>query len=160
MPSGWTKTNISNIISLTSGTDLTPEEYSPDNIGVPYLTGASNISEDNSIMINRYTNARYVNSHKDEILLTCKGTIGKIAINQIGEIHVARQFMSIKSFILNNFFVIYLSTIVNRLNSEAKSMIPGIDRSQILSKEISLPPFLEQIRIAKKVNKILEQVTC
>ena len=159
LPSRWVKTYIRNIISLTSGTDLTPEEYSPDNIGVPYLTGASNISEDNSIIINRYTNTRYVNSHKDEILLTCKGTIGKIAINQIGDIHVARQFMSIKSFILNDYMVIYLKTIVAGLNSEAKSMIPGIDRNQILTKEIVLPPIQEQVRIANKVSELLFQIS-
>ncbi len=159
LPSRWVKTYIRNIISLTSGTDLTPEEYSPDKIGVPYLTGASNISEGNSIIINRYTNARYVNSHKNEILLTCKGTIGKIAINQIGDIHVARQFMSIKSFILNDYMVIYLKTIVDCLNTEAKSMIPGIDRNQILTKEIILPPIQEQVRIANKVSELLFQIS-
>lgn len=122
------------------------------------MTGASNIAEDNSIIINRYTTINYVNSHVDEILLTCKGTIGKIAINTIGDIHVARQFMSIRSFILTDFMVIYLKTIINSLNSEAKSMIPGIDRNQILSKEISLPPIREQIRIANKIKKILHQI--
>ena len=159
LPSGWAKTVVRNIISLTSGTDLTPDEYSSDNIGVPYLTGASNISEDDSIIINRYTNARYVNSYKDEILLTCKGTIGKIAINDIGDIHVARQFMSIRSFILNDYMVIYLKTIVAYLNSEAKSMIPGIDRNQILTKEIMLPPIQEQNRIAYKVSNLLSQIS-
>ena len=159
LPSGWAKTFVRNIISLTSGTDLTPDEYSSDNIGVPYLTGASNISEDDSIIINRYTNARYVNSHKDEILLTCKGTIGKIAINDIGDIHIARQFMSIRSFILNDYMVIYLKTIVAYLNSEAKSMIPGIDRNQILTKEIMLPPIQEQNRIAYKVSSLLSQIS-
>lgn len=159
LPSGWAKTFVRNIISLTSGTDLTPDEYSSDNIGVPYLTGASNISEDDSKIINRYTNARYVNSHKDEILLTCKGTIGKIAINDIGDIHVARQFMSIKSFILNDYMVLYLKTIVAYLNSEAKSMIPGIDRNQILTKEIMLPPIQEQNRIAYKVSSLLSQIS-
>ena len=159
LPSGWAKTFVRNIISLTSGTDLTPDEYSSDNIGVPYLTGASNISEDDSIIINRYTNARHVNSHKDEILLTCKGTIGKIAINDIGDIHVARQFMSIKSFILNDYMVLYLKTIVAYLNSEAKSMIPGIDRNQILTKEIMLPPIQEQNRIAYKVSSLLSQIS-
>ena len=159
LPSGWAKTYIRNIISLTSGTDLTPDEYATDNIGVPYLTGASNISEDDSIIINRYTNARYINSHKDEILLTCKGTIGKIAINKIGDIHVARQFMSIKAYILNDYMVMYLKTIVAYLNSEAKSMIPGIDRNQILTKEIILPPIQEQNRIVNKVNDLLFQIT-
>ena len=159
MPSGWAKTYIRNIISLTSGTDLSPNEYSSDNIGVPYLTGASNIADDNSIIINRYTNARYINSHKNEILLTCKGTIGKIAINKIGDLHVARQFMSIRSFVLNNYIVIYLNTIVANLNSEAKSLIPGIDRNQILTKEIMLPPIQEQTRIARKVSELLIHIS-
>lgn len=122
------------------------------------MTGASNIAEDNSIIINRYTTINYVNSHVDEILLTCKGTIGKIAINTIGDIHVARQFMSIRSFIPNDFMVIYLKTIISSLNLEAKSMIPGIDRNQILSKAISLPPIREQIKIANKTKKILHQI--
>ena len=159
MPSGWAKTYIRNIISLTSGTDLTPNEYSSNNIGVPYLTGASNIDDNNSIIINRYTNARYINSHKNEILITCKGTIGKITINEIGDIHVARQFMSIRSFILNKYILIYLNTIVSNLNSEAKSMIPGIDRNQILTEEIMLPPIQEQSRIASKVNDLLTQIS-
>lgn len=123
------------------------------------MTGASNIAEDNLIIINRYTRINYVNSHINEILLTCKGTIGKIAINTIGDIHVARQFMSIRSFIQNDFMVIYLKTIINSLNSEAKSMIPGIDRNQILSKVITIPPAQEQIRIVNKAKKILHQIT-
>lgn len=160
MPFGWAKAYIGNVILLTSGTDLTSDKYSPNNIGIPYLTGASNISENNSIIINRYTSARFVNSHEGEILLTCKGTIGKTVINEIGNIHVARQFMSIKSFILNDYMIIYLKSIVAALNSEAKSMIPGIDRNQILTKEIILPPSQEQERIANKVNKLLSQISC
>lgn len=158
LPLNWVRAYVKNVISLTSGNDLTLEKYSPNNIGVPYLTGASNIAEDNSIIINRYTTINYVNSHVDEILLTCKGTIGKIAINTIGDIHVARQFMSIRSFIPNDFMVIYLKTIISSLNLEAKSMIPGIDRNQILSKAISLPPIREQIKIANKTKKILHQI--
>ena len=126
---------------------------------MPYLTGARNIAEDDSIIIIRYTNARYVNSHKGEILLTCKGTIGKIVINKIGNIHVARQFMSIKSFILDDYIVICLKTIVTYLISEAKSMIPGINRNQLLTKEIMQPPIQEQNRIAKKVSNLLFQIS-
>lgn len=66
--------------------------------------------------------------------------------------------MSIRSFIPTDFMVIYLKAIINSLNSEAKSMIPGIDRNQILSKTISLPPIREQIRITNKTKKILHQI--
>ena len=94
----------------------------------------------------------------NEILLTCKGTIGKIVINNIGDVHVARQFMSIQSFIDTDYLLIFLNTLVNELNREAKSMIPGIDREQVLSKIIDLPPLMEQKRIANKVNIILNQI--
>ena len=156
LPQGWSVTTLATIISLTSGTDLTPLEYSSNNIGVPYLTGASNISSKNEIIINRYTKEKYINSHLGEILLSCKGTVGKIVKNNIGDCHVARQFMSIKSFINKEYLVIYLQTLVDALVSEARSMIPGIDRNQILSKLILLPPYEQQFKISEKVNKIID----
>ena len=155
LPHGWALANLSSLISLTSGTDLKPNQYSPNNIGIPYITGASNISENNTIIINRYTKTLYVNSYKNDVLLSCKGTIGKIVENQIGNIHVARQFMAIKSFISNAYLMFYLRTIVDELNSEAKSMIPGIDRNQILTKPILLPPEKEQTRIVDKIKRLL-----
>lgn len=94
----------------------------------------------------------------NEILLSCKGTIGKIVENKIGDIHVARQFMSIKSFVTNSYLILYLQTIVSELISIAKSMIPGIDRSQILNRFIPLPPTKEQVRITNKLQHLLEYI--
>lgn len=158
MPPRWGQTTLSKIINLTSGTDLKPEEYSCENIGIPYITGASNITDDNKIIINRYTKNKYINSKHDDILLSCKGTVGKIVINNIGDVHIARQFMGIKSFINVHFLIIYLNTLVTQLNSEAKSIIPGLDRNQILAKRILLPPEKEQLRISNKVQIILNQI--
>ncbi len=158
LPPKWEQTTLSKIINLTSGTDLKPEEYSCENIGIPYITGASNITDDNKIIINRYTKNKYINSKLDDILLSCKGTVGKIVINNIGDVHIARQFMGIKSFINIHFLIIYLNTLVTQLNSEAKSIIPGLDRNQILAKRILLPPEKEQLRISNKVQIILNQI--
>lgn len=156
MPHGWVFTNVSKIISLTSGTDLKSNEYSSSNIGIPYITGASNITEQNEIIVNRYTDSKYANSHLNEILLSCKGTIGKIAVNKIGNIHVARQFMSIMSFVDECYFLIYLTTIVAKLCANAKSIIPGIDRNQLLMNHVCLPPLKEQIKIGIKASRLLD----
>ena len=156
LPHGWVFTNVSKIISLTSGTDLKSNEYSSSNIGIPYITGASNITEQNEIIVNRYTDSKYANSHLNEILLSCKGTIGKIAVNKIGNIHVARQFMSIMSFVDECYFLIYLTTIVAKLCANAKSIIPGIDRNQLLMNHVCLPPLKEQIKIGIKASRLLD----
>ena len=160
LPNGWILTTISAVISLTSGNDLESNEYSPNNIGIPYITGASNITNKGQIIVNRFTYSKYKNSSLGSILLTCKGTIGKVAINVIGDIHVARQIMSIKSFINRDYMKSCLLNIVNELNKEARSMIPGIDRNQLLSKKMLLPPSKEQIRISKKLSLLFELASC
>ena len=152
LPKNWMLVPLSNIITLTSGTDLMPENYSSRNIGIPYLTGASNITNNGEIIINRYTFKNFINTELNEILITCKGTIGKIAINTIGEVHIARQFMSVKSYINNEFMYFYFYTLVDNLNNNAKSMIPGIDRAQILKQIVLIPPLQEQSRIVSRIN--------
>ncbi len=154
LPKNWMLVPLSNIITLTSGTDLMPENYSSRNIGVPYLTGASNIKNNGEIIINRYTFKNFINSGLNDTLITCKGTIGKIAINTIGEVHIARQFMSVKSYINNEFMYFYLYTLVDNLNNNARSMIPGIDRAQILKQIVLIPPLKEQSRIVSRINML------
>ena len=150
--STWIKTKFSNVINLVSGNDLTPNLYSSSIDEIVYITGASNI-ENGQLIVNRYTKKQYVNSHLEDILFSCKGTIGKIAINNIGDIHVARQIMAIKPFINANYVILYLESIVSYLKKHAKSQIPGIDRDQILDTIIELPPVEEQQRIVDKVNE-------
>lgn len=62
--------------------------------------------------------------------------------------------MSIKAFIDKDYLIIFLKTLIDVLVFEAKSMIPGIDRCQILTKVICLPPLNEQKLISKNRNFI------
>ena len=151
IPNGWTNSKLSFVINLVSGVDLSPSEYSSENIGIPYITGASNF-HDGHIVFSRYTKDKYINSQKGDILLTCKGTIGEIAFNDIGNCHVARQIMSIKSFINPEFLAYWLLAKRKQLISSGKSIIPGIDRKTILESHILIPPLLEEKRISEKLD--------
>ena len=142
---------MSFVINLVSGVDLSPSEYSSENIGVPYITGASNFHEGH-IFFSRYTKEKYINSQKGDILLICKGTIGELAFNNIGNCHVARQIMSIKSFINPEFLAYWLLAKRKKLISSGKSIIPGIDRKTILESYILIPPLLEEKRISEKLD--------
>ena len=94
--------------------------------------------------------------HKGDLLLTCKGTVGKTAILELDEAHIARQIMSITPIICCVSFVNYfIQFIVTDLKKKAKSMIPGIERASVLSAPFPLPPLAEQKRIVAKIEEVI-----
>ena len=157
LPKGWVNSKLSFVINLVSGVDLSQSEYSSDNIGIPYITGASNF-HNRKIIFNRYTKVKYVNSQKGDILITCKGTIGELAFNDIGDCHIARQIMAIKSFLNSEFLTYWLLSKRKQFISNGKSIIPGIDRKTILNAVIYIPPLLEEERIVFKLNLIFNKL--
>ena len=77
IPESWEWVRLGNIIILQSGQDLQPAFYNSEEKGIPYLTGASNI-EDGNIIINRWTESPKAIANQGDLLLTCKGTVGKL----------------------------------------------------------------------------------
>jgi type I restriction enzyme, S subunit len=95
-PQHWRWAHFGEVWQLLSGRDLGPTQYNETRIGIPYITGASNI-ENGAIAVNRWTPDPVVISTAGDLLITCKGTIGKTAFNNIGDVHIARQIMAIRS---------------------------------------------------------------
>ena len=159
IPNSWEWCKFENIIELISGRDLKKTQYNDLKEGVPYITGASNIIG-NQLLINRWTEEPAVIAIKNDILLSCKGTIGKILILNEDKVHIARQIMSIRlineDLINRNYIIIFLMYYVTNLINIAKSMIPGISREDVLKINIPLPPLNEQERIVKKIEKLFD----
>ena len=159
IPGKWKWTVIGSVVTLISGRDLEKNQILENDLGVPYITGASQI-QDQVIIVNRWTNSPSVFSELGDVLLTCKGTVGKITINKIGKVHIARQIMSLRPCkeIDKKYLAYYLMSIVKSLINHAKSMIPGIDRKTVLGMSIPVPPFAEQHRIVSKLNQVFYQI--
>jgi restriction endonuclease S subunit len=157
IPSTWKWCKFGQLIFLTSGVDLEPKDYYPEpkEASIPYITGASCVDENGKLIINRFTNKTHTNSSIGDILLTCKGTIGKISTNDKGDMHLARQLMGIKTFLNFDFTKYYLMFIVDELKTKANGLIPGIDRPTVLNYYIPLPPIEEQKRIVRKLDEVL-----
>ena len=154
LPPNWMYARLGDLITLKSGRDLEPTQYNSNNKGIPYITGASNLNN-GSLFVNRWTENPMVIATKGELLITCKGTIGEMAYNTIGNIHIARQIMSISSnYIILPYIKIFLASYINVLQAQAKSMIPGISRENILQAIIPIPPIKEQYRIIGKYEQI------
>lgn len=156
IPKNWRYIKLGSIIDLLSGRDHEPSGYNSKGLGVPYMTGASNISN-GELIVNRWTEKPTAISHLGDLLITCKGTIGEMAYNKIGDIHIARQIMGINTYngVSLDYIQICLKQKVFELNQKAKSMIPGIAREDLLNLIVPLPPIEEQQRIVEKLNTIL-----
>ena len=158
IPENWQWIKLDQGISLLSGRDLEPSQYNDLHHGIPYITGASNFVNSN-LIINRWTEAPITISNKGDLLLTCKGTIGSMAFNDIGQIHIARQVMAITSYGIDlKYIKCFLQSNLSILEKNANSMIPGISRSTLLGMLFPLPPFKEQQRIVAQIEKLFEQL--
>lgn len=155
IPENWVWCRLGDCIKLLSGQDLTPDKYNASGKGTIYITGASNI-ENGRITVNRWTEFPRAIAHKGELLITCKGTIGEMCFLNIDKVHIARQIMSIKEILVDIKYVhIFLLSYVNTLKGNAKSMIPGIDRKNVLNALFPLPPLPQQQRIVEKLDQLL-----
>lgn len=158
IPESWEWVRLGNIIILQSGQDLQPAFYNSEEKGIPYLTGASNI-EDGNIIINRWTESPKAIANQGDLLLTCKGTVGKTTILNLSEVHIARQIMGIRTLGASILYIkLFVESQITYLKSKAKSMIPGIERNNVLNLCIPVPPFEEQHRIVAKIEEILPYI--
>ena len=158
IPESWKWVRLNSTISLLSGADLTPDKYNAQNKGIPYITGASNIEGD-TVIINRWTEYPNNIAHQGDVLLTCKGTVGKTVILAEDSVHIARQIMAITPVLSDTKYIqFFVQSQVEYLKSKAKSMIPGIERDNILKLPFPLPPLAEQKRIVAKIEELLPMI--
>ncbi|MBR1573474.1 MAG: restriction endonuclease subunit S [Bacteroidales bacterium] len=156
-PIGWQVVTLKEIISLYSGRDLEAARCNTEHKGIPYLVGASCIDNQN-ISVYRWTEYPGVIAKKDDILLSCKGTVGEVVLNQLGDVHIARQFMAIRSkspqFILPKYIELIIKASIEKLRSTARGIIPGISREDIMEMIVAVPPLTEQQRILTRMNEV------
>ena len=155
IPDSWEWVRLSSVIELQSGQDMTPDKYNSKQLGIPYITGASNIIN-GLVVINRWTEHGKAFAYKGNLLLTCKGTVGSMAILNEPKVHIARQIMAVRSF--SGIDILYgktvLETLIPTLKASAKSMIPGIAREDVLHSLFPLPPTAEQGRIVQQIETL------
>lgn len=157
MRSAWAR--LGSLIDLLSGVDLSSVDYNDERRGVPYLTGASNFSH-GALIENRWAERPRRESSKGDLLFTCKGTVGEVAINSFDKAHIARQIMAIRPTGDNHlpYLEAFLASLVSSIKASAKGVIPGIECATLLTALVPIPPLVEQRRIAERVSELMPLV--
>lgn len=152
----FNKVKLRNVIKLISGRDVSVSLCNDKSIGIPYILGASNI-KDNKFFIERWIENPVVVSEKNDILLSVKGTIGKLYLQKEEKINISRQIMALRALNeLNTHYLYYfLLRECERLKFEGNGLIPGISRKDILDLNILLPTLEEQQEIVNILDNLL-----
>lgn len=161
IPENWVWCRLGEIITLVSGQDFSPHQYS-DTVqeGFPYITGASNFGN-HSIIENRWTKTPRCIVSRGDLLLVCKGSgYGRVMICNLTYAHIARQIMGIRQ---NNnvdvqFILLFLESNFDILKRFGQGVIPGISRGDVLNMQFPLPPLPEQRRIVARVEALMKEI--
>ncbi|MDS0526074.1 restriction endonuclease subunit S [Clostridium sp. SHJSY1] len=157
IPGSWKWVRFGDVINLLSGQDFQPDQYNDQYKGIPYITGASSLS-DEGVIVSRWTETPRCLANSGDILLVCKGSgYGKTVTCDIEEAHIARQIMAIKYFEFMNMSYIkwFLKANVSLIKEKGQGVIPGIDRKSVQNMLFPLPPLAEQKRIVAKIEEML-----
>ena len=159
VPEGWVWCSFPDVAELLSGQDFPPEKYNSNAKGTPYIIGASNI-EDGHLRVNRWTEYPSVFSQKGDVLVVCKGAgIGKVAVNDLGTVHIARQIQAVKiqeEIVSSDYMRILIDWCVPSIVSQANGLIPGLKRELLLNVLLPIPPRNEQDRIVSTISSALD----
>lgn len=159
LPAHWKWVRLGAVIDLLSGRDTKLADCNDSGLGIPYVMGASNI-RDSRLEIERWIEKPEVVSHAGDLLLTVKGTVGKLYIQTEPELNLSRQLMGLHptAVISVSYLERFFSTHVQQLSAKAVGLIPGISRAHILDLAIPLPPLEEQKQIVAYLDEKLGKI--
>lgn len=162
LPEGWRWVSLGEVSLIISGQHILESDYNRNGRGIGYLTGPADFGP-NMPTITKWTEWPKVCCEPSDVLVTVKGAgVGKVNLSPIEPVAIGRQLMAIRAdkVVLDMFFLYYfIMTCFNHLKTSALgATVPGLDRNNLETLSIPLPPLTEQKQIAAMITEKLAAV--
>jgi len=156
----WEPSHLKAGVSLVSGQHLAPNEYSLEKNGVPYFTGPSDYTN-NETKLTKWTKHVKNVGISGDVLITVKGSgVGTLLLLKLPSVALGRQLMAIRSNGFSARLVFQILSTKKQLFMALASgnMIPGLSRPDILSLKVCFPKPEEQEKIAGFLSAVDERI--
>lgn len=161
IPHGWAVLRLHDIAKVTQGKNLDKKHFNDRQFGLPYITGASCI-RDGMLCINRWT--QYdggIIAHRNDIIVSCVGTLGKIGVNQIGDAVLSKHVFAVTPLpgVTHEYLLLILAQNLPKIIPEKTDGVgfsQKLEIGQMEQLELNLPPQPEQERITERMITIAQ----
>lgn len=159
IPAHWKWVRLRSICNLLSGRDEPLSACNSEGSGIPYVMGASNLSNA-GLTIERWIAHPKVVSAAGDLLVSVKGTVGKMYIQQEPELNLSRQIMAIQPgrLVEVTYLLQHVHEALQGIQQQSVGLIPGISRAVLLTLPIPLPPIDEQKTIVEKLQATNQKI--
>jgi type I restriction enzyme, S subunit len=154
IPEDWDVKTLEEGIKLLSGQHVLAHNCNTDGIGFPYITGPADFPN-GVIQQSKFTDKPTTICRANDILVTVKGSGAGTLVLSDAEYCISRQLMAVRVIDWNTIYI-YLALLQDSslFGAAATGLIPGLSRSDILKKQIAVPPLPEQRAIAAALSDV------
>jgi type I restriction enzyme S subunit len=160
IPVDWEARPLAEGVKLLSGQHVLARHCNTDGDGVPYITGPADFPE-GVIQHTKFTTEPGTVCHANDVLVTVKGSGAGTLVLSNADYCISRQLMAIRVTEWNTRYI-YFSLLqdASLFGAAATGLIPGLSRSDILTKIIPLPSVIaEQGVIAEALSDVDELIS-
>lgn len=159
IPDEWEVKVLQEGIELLSGHHVLARHYNTEGKGIPYITGPADFP-DGLIQHSKFTEKPTTICCAKDILVTVKGSGAGTMVLSDAEYCISRQLMAIRVKKWNISYI-HLILLQDRsiFEAAATGLIPGLSRSDILSKIVAIPSLPEQTAIATVLSDTDELIS-
>lgn len=153
------KVKLGTYAEVISGQHIAANKHKNSPPGVPYLTGPADFPN-GIIEGEKFTEHPKVICKEGDILLTCKGSGTGKSVVADKEYCISRQLMAIRPKGISAYLLQkIIFAMAEKFNREARGLIPGINRSDIIEKVVFIPTGSERSKIESRFLHIEESLT-